>query len=176
MATATDVGFTADHVLAVLKKASEPQTTLGVTLGLAKMLKCAPEQVPVTRLRRALERLLERGEIVASGGPKRNRLPGWPIVDGRDVLWATKDVADLIERDHAENVAKGEAARKERADLLRDLHSKCLTHEREALGLVGLLPALRDHIDYVSSEGGATTWTLEELRAVADLIDRAGAK
>lgn len=170
MATATEVGFTADHVLDVLKRESQPLTTLEVTLGVAKSLGVAPEAIQVTRLRRALERLVERGDAVASGGPKRDHLLGWPIGDGRDVQWATADVAEGIAENYERSQALVEAARQERAVLLRELSKRCLYRwQRDALGLVNIAGHLREDIDY-RGEHGASTWDLDELRTIASLL------
>ncbi len=158
---------TDDTVLNVIRKADRPVPTLDVVTLLAIEHNVDEDQIAVTRLRRVLDRLEEKAELVASGGPKRDDIPGWSTGDKRDVLWATFNVANRI----AEEVAAIERERIEamerRTHLLKELHRQCTPDQRDALGITGLFHALKEDPTY--SNGGATAWSLEVLEAVCEL-------
>lgn len=139
----------------------EPATTHQVRTMLAHKANIHFDEVPIYRLRRTLERLEARGDIVGSGGPKREVLPDWPNSDGRDVVWAKADVAENIARVHAERVAFEKDLDRERATLLRDLKKRLRPFERVAIGYD---PDYDDPIHF---------WPIERLRVVAALAEEA---
>lgn len=159
-------------VLGVLSRASIPLPTLTIAEYLADRAEVDFDAVPITRLRRTLERLAESGALVAGGGPKREQREGWPVGDGRDVRWATKELAESIERAVREEEERTSSERTERGQLLRDLHSNLTASQRSALGIIGVWGKLRDDPD-VREESGALSWSLDELRVVGELAEQA---
>lgn len=156
-------------VYGVLEEIDEPVTTTGLAQSLfVRNHQLTNEVTP--KLRRTLDKLEEYGKVVGSGGPLRDELPGWKHDDAREIKWATDEVADNI----ALGVAEAEEAellrQRQRILLLRELHKFTTPHERRKLGLVGVLRELKDDPDH--SNTGATKWSLDELEAVVDLVER----
>jgi hypothetical protein len=157
----------------VLTLAGQPLSTQEIAARLADEAKVDLDVVPMTRLRRSLERLERDGRIIGSGGPKRAELMGWPVVDGRDVQWATITVAERIRDEHRSNVERIVAEQNERAMLLRDLHGLCDHDARVNLNIVGIVRRLSNDVTYRDPNGGATTWSLDELRTVVWFAEEA---
>ncbi len=156
-------------VLDVLNHRLRPMSTEDLIRNLSRR---ADATVPITRLRRSLDRLESQGKIVGSGGPKREVLPGWPEADGRVVYWATKALADDIAAEVLEAAVREQDDRLERARLLRRLHAAVAGYEeREALGIISIGRHLADDLDY-RAEDGATTWSLDTLRVVVATAER----
>lgn len=160
-----------ESVLNVLTKANQPLPTLDVADRLASTYDVEIEEVNVTRMRRSLDRLEEQGVLVASGGPKRDDLPGWPSIDKRDVLWATRKVADRIADEYARIEQERVEQIERRVYLLKELHKRCLPDQRDALGITGLFQSLKQDPAYSNGQAdGATHWSLPVLEAVCELI------
>jgi hypothetical protein len=162
---------------AVLKVLGDlPRSTWDVQNLLAQDAGIDFEDVPIYRLRRTLARLEAKGEVVASGGPKRPDLPDWPSGDGRDVYWASKKVADAIATRHVEREELRAEIEHEREGLLRDLYKVLRPFEREALGVTGLPTKIRslkaEHgtLPYDLDESGPLGWDIRTLRVVAGTI------
>lgn len=160
-----------DSILDVLTKANIPVPTLEIADRLAMAYDLQIDEVNVTRMRRTLDRLEEEGRLVASGGPKRPDLPGWPLVDKRDVFWATKEVADHIAEEYAHAEQERVEQIQRRVHLLKELHKTCTPDQRDTLGLTGLFQALKADPTYANGKAdGPTHWSLPVLEVVCELI------
>lgn len=156
-------------IVEVIERAGQPVPTLDLVHLLATKADIPAEQVSVTRMRRILDRLEDEGVLVASGGPKRPELPGWAAVDKRDVLWGTVEMAQRIEEAFEQREAEQAAAIEHRVGLLLSLHKWTNPKQRRALGITGLPAQLKADPEY-RLDHGATTWSIQELEVVVDLV------
>jgi hypothetical protein len=100
----------------------------------------------MTRVRRALDRLVEDGDVVASGGPVKPTLDGWPEGDGREVYWATVATAKKVEDQwviaEEQKAAKADFVRWAKEDIL---DAGALTKDERKI-LKAALPTLDDDL------------------------------
>lgn len=124
---------------------------------------------PVHAIRRGLGRLLASDQIVASGGPPKPTLPGWPDADARETWWACKRVAEDIAFKVARAESDAVGARMRRVAVLKRLFFACGAEQRRALNMIGLLNDLKADPSH-RREWGAASWSNEELATVVNMI------